>query len=270
MTTFTLYKNAWINNRPPHKHEKLSRSEIVRLLAGGGYFVRNTYDFDSSDEKQFWYVIKDQFEGMEELSSKMRNQVKKSLKTYDVERISPDEFRRIALPIYHAAQEAYRVKASLSRQEDIDRLALQGKDFWAVYTKEEHKPVAVAINTVTRDDTQWHGCCEYNTMKCDPQYQHNSTYPYYGLIYEMNRYYLEEMNLGYVNDGARSLTEHSNIQGFLIDKFHFRRACCKLQIAYKWYVGLAVKILFPFRWLIRKPQVAAILRQEAWARGLEK
>ena len=208
---------------------------------------------------------------MEELSSKMRNQVKKSLKTYDVKRITAEEFRKIALPIYNAAQENYRVKAQLSTQQEIDSLArAMNKEFWAVYTKEGRVPVAVAINTVTRDETQWHGCCEYNTMKCDPQYQYNSSYPYYGLIYEMNRYYLEYLGLGYVNDGARSLTEHSNIQGFLIDKFHFRRAYCKVQIAYKWYVGLAVKILFPFRRLIRKPQVAAILRQEAWARGIEK
>ena len=35
----------------------------------------------------------------------------------------------------------------------------------------------------------------------------------------MNRYYLEELKLKYVNDGARSITEHSNIQPFLIDTF---------------------------------------------------
>ncbi|CDA57052.1 unknown [Prevotella sp. CAG:604] len=41
--------------------------------------VRNTYDFDCDKETLFWYVIKDKFGGMEELSSKKRNQVKKSL-----------------------------------------------------------------------------------------------------------------------------------------------------------------------------------------------
>ena len=41
--------------------------------------VRNTYDFDCDKETSFWYVIKDKFGGMEELSSKKRNQVKKSL-----------------------------------------------------------------------------------------------------------------------------------------------------------------------------------------------
>lgn len=54
--------------------------------------MRNAYDFDCHEATSFWYVIKDSFGGMEELSSKMRNQVRKSLKTYDVRRISREEF----------------------------------------------------------------------------------------------------------------------------------------------------------------------------------
>lgn len=37
---------------------------------------------------------------MEELSSKMRNQVKKSLKTYDIRKISADEMLEIGFPIF--------------------------------------------------------------------------------------------------------------------------------------------------------------------------
>lgn len=61
--------------------------------------MRNAYDFDCHEATSFWYVIKDSFGGMEELSSKMRNQVRKSLKTYDVRRISREEFCRVALPV---------------------------------------------------------------------------------------------------------------------------------------------------------------------------
>lgn len=229
--------------------------------------LRNVFDFDCQKETSFWYVIKDSFGGMEELSSKMRNQVKKSLKTYDVERISPEEFKRIGLSIYNSAQEKYRVKASLTTQESINSMAeradkSEGKiDVWAVYTKEGHKPVAIAYNTVHDD------CCEYNSMKCDPAYQRNSTYPYYGLIYEMNRYYLQELGLRYVSDGARSITEHSNIQPFLIDKFNFRKAYCHLNVYYKWWFGLAVKMLYPFRKIISNTKVKSILNMEAMARG---
>lgn len=83
----------------------------------------------------------------------------------------------------------------------------------------------------------------------------------------MNRYYLNERGVKYVCDGARSITEHSNIQPFLIDKFHFRKAYCQLEIVYKWYVGIIVVMLYPFRKLIKHPGVTALLNLEAMARG---
>ena len=49
---------------------------------------------------------------MEELSSKMRNQVKKSLKTYDVCRVSANEMLRVGFPIFQVAVENYKVKAT--------------------------------------------------------------------------------------------------------------------------------------------------------------
>ena len=84
----------------------------------------------------------------------------------------------------------------------------------------------------------------------------------------MNRYYLEELKLKYVCDGARSTTEHSNIQPFLEEKFKFRRAYCDLQMFYKPWLGLAVKILFPFRKIIKNKKIEAFLYQESMARGL--
>lgn len=67
-------------------------------------------------------------------------------------------------------------------------------------------------------------------LKATLESLHNNTCPYYDLIYEMNRYYVEECKLQSVNDGARSLTEHSNIQLFLESKFWFRKAYCRLCI----------------------------------------
>ena len=84
------YKGAWIFAHDAHKEHKLSDTDVAALLNKGGLMVRNVYDFDCGDETSFWYVIKDSFGGMEELSSKMRNQVKKCFKTMHVERITAD------------------------------------------------------------------------------------------------------------------------------------------------------------------------------------
>lgn len=263
---FALYKGCWLYRCPPHDSRFLSVDECFRLLNRGGYLLRNVYDWDCEYKTSFWFVIKDSFGGLEELSSKMRNQVKKSLKTYDVCRVSADEMLQVGFPIFQSAIEGYRVKASRITMEAFRDRIRQGEkagnvDFWCVYEKETHKAVALAINTLHKD------CCEYNTMKADPAYLRNSTYPYYGLIYEMNRYYLQELCLKYVNDGARSITEHSNIQPFLIDKFHFRKAYCQLQIVYQWWMKIAVNILFPFRKLVPVRSVKAILNMEAMRRN---
>ena len=107
--------------------------------------------------------------------------------------------------------------------------------------------------------------CEYRTMKAIPEYQ--KKYAYYGLIFEMNKYYLEEKKLKYVNDGSRSITNHSNIQPFLIEKFNFRKAYCRLNIYYKWWVKLIILIFYPFRSVIPIRQLRYLLDMEAMARN---
>ena len=220
----------------------------------------NTFDFDTNVELPYYYVIKDSFGGIEELSTKVRNQIRKSFKTYDIKRISSDEMLRVGYPVFLAALKSYKVKAKIISELDfvdsIKKGSLKGNiDYWAVYDKKTGQVVAVAINTLHGD------CCEYNTMKADPQYL-NSTYPYYGLIFEMNRYYLDELKLLYVNDGAKSITNHSNIQTFLIDKFNFRKAYCRVQIVYQWWFKLMVVLLYPFRSLIPVLKIRAILNIE--------
>lgn len=265
ISNYHLYKGAWIDSRAPHNSQQMDTKSIKTLLDKGGVIVRNTYDFDSDRITSFWYVIKDSFGGIDELSSKKRNQVRKSLKTYAFRRVTAEEVLAVGLPIFQEACMSYKVKAEVVTEAGFQKRIAECEkggrsEYWCAYRKDTNEPVALAINTLYED------CCEYNTLKCKPSAMHNSTYPYYGLIFEMNRYYLDELKLRYVNDGARSITNHSNIQPFLIDTFHFRKAYCKLQIKYKWWFGLLVKMLFPFR-KIMPLKVKAVLNMEAMKRG---
>ena len=223
--------------------------------------IRNVYDFDCKKETSFWYVIKDTFGEMEELSSKMRNQVKKCFKTMRVERISSEYLMANGYEVYVEASDSYRIKAVAPTKEEFENRIKSSveNEYWGVIDIETNKLVAFCMNAVTDES------CEYRTMKAIPKYQ--KLYAYYGLIYEMNRYYLEERKVKYVNDGARSITNHSNIQPFLIDKFKFRKAYCHLSIKYKWWLAVAINCLFPFRKLIPLRHVKALLDMEAMARG---
>jgi len=84
----------------------------------------------------------------------------------------------------------------------------------------------------------------------------------------MNRYYLNEKNFLYVSDGARSISHQTNIQDFLIEKFKFRKAYCKLNVIYKKDIEILVNTLYPFRELIYKnknnlfQKLSVLLKQE--------
>lgn len=228
--------------------------------------IRNIYDFDTPEETSFWYVIKDTFSDLTEFSSKVRNQVKKSLKVYDFIRVTADEMLQNGFPIFKSALSGYKVKTKALSKDDFVRRVEHDRDmgnvdFWFVKEKQTGKYVALAINTLQE------GCCNYRTLKAMPEYLHNSTYPYYGLIYMMNKYYLETVGVKYVSDGARSITEHSNIQPFLIDKFKFRKAYCRLQIKYKFWVRIVVTLAYPFRKITPILQIKSILNMEAMRRG---
>lgn len=257
---YRLYKGAWIFKHDPHLEKRLNDDEVKALFSQGGIMIRNAYDFDCNEETSFWYVIKDSFGGMEELSSKMRNQVKKCFKTMRIASLTAEELKQKGYPVFVEASKSYKVKSLPPSQEEfyvrIDNA--EENEFWGCYEIDTDRLVAFSMNAASNES------CEYRTMKALPEFQ--KQYAYYGLIYEMNRHYLEERKLKYVNDGGRSITNHSNIQPFLINKFNFRKAFCHLDIHYKWWLGLVVKLLYPCRRVLKIRQVQSLLNMEAMTR----
>lgn len=248
---------------PPHNERELEKKEATSLMEQSGtWFLRNCYNFDKKEQTSFWFVIKDHFGGMEELSTKTRNLVRRAFKTLDI-RIVPQSF---------ICENGYKVyAASFARyggdpcSEEVYQKQLTAGDFqreyWACLEKETGQMVAYAENLLYVD------MCEYSSLKAIPEYM-SKYYPYYGLLYAMNQYYLLEKKLKYVNDGARTLTEHSNIQTFLEDKFLFRKAYCDLKIYYVPWLRILIGSIFPFRKWIPVKSINAFLRQEAMARGM--
>ena len=93
MNGFSLYRQAWRYDGAPHEEPHLQKNEWKTLLKEGGLLVRNTYDFDCQEETCFWYVIKDRFEGVEGLSSRVRNKVKHAFDHFEY-RLIPIETMR--------------------------------------------------------------------------------------------------------------------------------------------------------------------------------
>ena len=257
------YKGGWIGDNAA-TDRKLTSEECKELLNLGGYYVQNTYNFDKKEPGAFWFVIKDSFGGLEELSSKKRNQVKKSLKSYDFKIIDAATLKQKGLEVENLARRHYSVKSKEVTREEferrIDSEVEQGCfEYWGVFVKGTDTLVGFSINRIRAEYVA------YAIMKVDPTYLGN-TYPFYGLFYKMNEYYLAEKHFAFVNDGRRSVTGHSNIQPFLIDTFHFRKAYCDLQVEYVWWLYFIVKVVYPFRKLMPY-KVRSFLNMEAMKRN---
>lgn len=89
---------------------------------------------------------------------------------------------KVGYPIFSSALKHYKVKSKMLSESDFatqfDKWP-ENTDYWCVYTKDSHHPIALAVNGVFCES------CQYWVLKADPAYL-NSTYPYYGLIYRMN------------------------------------------------------------------------------------
>lgn len=265
---YRLYKGAWIYAGEPNEEQQLTREQMAELLRQGGVMVRNCYDFGTPEVTSFWYVIKDSFGGMEELSTNVRNQVRKSFKTMNVRHMTGQELQEEGYNVYVESAKDCKIATDVpSRKEFQQRIEKASQDeYWGCYDRETERLVAFSMNRVTEVSA------EYKTMKALPEYRQK--YAFYGLLYKMNEYYLTERGLRYVNDGSRSITEHSNIKPFLMSKFCFRKAYCHMTLQYKWWLGAAVKALYPLHKPIEKvcapilrKRVSMLFSQEAMARN---
>ena len=260
---YSRYKISWKWICGPHHEPKLTRSEAYALLSQGGAFVRNTYDFDCKEETEWWYVIKDTFDGMKDVPSKYRGYMRKSIEKYEFKIVSKNYAIEECYETHKAAAGSYRVKAKIPTRERFEAhvLALDDSsyDIWVCIDKDSGRVAGFAFNHVVDD------MCDYESMKFHPDFL-KPVSPSYGLIYKMNEYYLANKGLSYVSDGARSITEHSEIQSFIVTKYHFRKAYCHVQMFYKWWFRIIVMALYPFRRVIRNTSVRAILKMEEIAR----
>ena len=260
MFGYFLYRNAWRFDNAPHKEEELSVDIVSKLLRTKGWLLRNTFDFDQKDESEFWYVIKDSFGGLNELSSSMRVHVRKALKNYEYKVVGEFFLMDNAYHIYEKSMNGYKIKDRSISKNEFYKIFRAECECWGCFSKTDGRLVGFAVNYL------WSDCCQYEYTAIIPECKKDNTYPYYGLFYSMNQYYLGEKKLKYVCDGSRSITEHSNIQQFLMYNFKFRKAYCKLNVYYKWWFRVVVKLLFPFRNLIPFRNVKAILRMEEYSR----
>lgn len=259
------YKHSLLWNGSSAEEPRLDAAQARRLLADSkAWMIRNIYDWDCAEATEFWEIICDRNYAIEELPSKSRNQIRRSLRDCEVRRLNNRELVEAdGYQVYARAFERYHDVTSgpIERQLWENQTLSDGvSEYWGVFLRESGKLIAWGLATVTGSGVN------YNTLKAIPELM-NRHYPYFGLLYTMNRHYMGERGFDYVTDGYRSITEHSNIQPFLEKHFLFRKAYCRVDIHYRLWMRLMINFLYPFRRLIPITSLRHLLRFEQIARS---
>lgn len=258
------YNGAIIPNSPPHLLVQEKAGMIrKRVISTFSFFARWVSDFDCKKVTNFWYVINDTPLEINDYSSNTRSKIRRGLKNFDVKKVKKDEILKNGYKTYKEAYKRYKTTMRpFTKQKFLEHIKSLSKEweFWGVYTKDNGILVAYSENRVINNQ------CNYSTIKFHADYLKN--YVSYALYFTMNKYYLNEKRIKYVNEGTRSILHQTNVQSFLIDKFKFRKAYCKLHILYHPFVVVFVKILFPFRRFLIQfnfsffQKVGVVLKQE--------
>ena len=253
------YNGAIIPLKSSHIEVKELRHEIQKLVQKNNvFFARWISDFDCKKQKKFWYCIHDTPMQMSDYSTNTRNQIKKGINNFQINIINKSVIETEGYDIYASAFQTYNTLLQV-KTKDLFVKELEGNwEFWGIYFKDTL--IGYSQNRIVD------GCCDYATIKINPTYK--KMYPTYALIFIMNKYYLNEKHLKYVSDGARSLFHQSNIQGFLMQKFKFRKAFCRLHILYSPFIKRVVFMLYPLRMLLCSiniilfKKIGLVLKQE--------
>ncbi|MBT6014217.1 MAG: hypothetical protein HOG85_05290 [Flavobacteriales bacterium] len=242
MKDWRRYNGALVPLVPPHVDVDITDID-EKISETNSYFARWTSDFDSKREGEFWYVIQDNPMEIEDYSKNTRSKIRRGLKKCSVELVNKLRILEEGFECYNAAFLNYNThllsKTIFEFENEI--LELEGEwEFWGIFY--ENKMIGYSQNKIVGD------YCDYSTIKFHPDYL--KLYPSYSLFFTMNKYYLNEKKFKYVNDGARSISHETNIQEFLVQKFQFRKAYCKLHVHYSPKIKMILKLIYPVQFLI--------------------
>lgn len=269
-----LYNGALVPDVPPHIEIDLTREEAKYLLKNSkAYFLRWPSDFDCGFKTEWWYLIRDKGIDLDEFNSGRRWEIKNGIKRCIVKKVDAEYIANNGYDIYISAFESYNTfQKPAGREEFYDSMiSKKGNsvfDFWAAFDRADNNIIAYFMNRLGPD------CCMYSTAKFKPEFL--KLYVSQALIYEMTNYYLNELGFKYVYNGARSISHKTNVQDFLIDKLHFRKAYCKLNVVYSPIVKIIVHVLYPFRNVISKinmdsaKKITVLLLQEEIRRSFSQ
>ena len=244
-----LYHNALIPRQSPIEPELTAvNSRALWKEYPKALFIRYTTNFDCEEKTEWWYVVKDEPMDLGKLNSKRRYEITKGNRNYEVRRIDSVEYQAEMYRVTQAAYGAYPEKYRPDLTEESFAKTIADWPQFEVYGGFSRENNELCAYAMVRKNGNWADFC---VLHVDPACEKKAVNAamVYGILLE-NEEYLK--NGGYICDGNRTIRHESAFQNYLEKYFGFRKAYCKLHIIFRPGIGLVVKMLFPFRKILRK------------------
>lgn len=241
------YNHALLPDCPPDAavDTSLIRSgEIWQTAPKRALFARWTTDFDCGYDTGWYYIIREAPFDLEALDRKRRKHIRQALRKTYVKKVDPREYAEQLYAVDLAACQTYSNYTMQRTVEELRSCADDRTDYWAAFSAEDDR--LVGFLKCQRMDTY----VETQVGKYSPQDLKLQASD--ALHYAILEYYLNEKGYRYCSSGSRNISHKTNVQEYLSHNFGYKKAYCRLHICYRPVVGAAVKVLYPFRGLLKK------------------
>lgn len=222
----------------------IQSGEIWKKAPKGALLARWTTDFDCGYDTGWYYIIREAPFDPEELDRKSRKHIRQALRKTYVKKVDPREYAEQLYAVDLEVCKTYQNYTMTRTIEDLRNCTDDRIDYWAAFCAEDDR--LIGFLQCQRTDTH----VETLVGKYAPQDLKLRASD--ALRYTILEYYLNEKGYRYCCSGSRNISHQTNTQEYLCHTFGYKKAYCKLHIRYRPVVGIAVKVLYPFRWLLRK------------------
>jgi hypothetical protein len=245
------YNHAAIPTVAPFEEvniEPVNNGNVWKLDGKYPLFARWTSDFDCGYETQWWYCLKDDEYRIDKLNSNDRYKITKGRKKFEVKQINFAEWIDDLAMVQYEAFKSYPVEYRQNKTVEEYKGEIKkwhNVKVFGAFNRENNKLCGYTL--INEYDLY----CDLTQQKVIPEYeklQINAALVDGVLLYLNNR-----LKKGYmIVDCERNIMHKTEFPSYLIKYFGFRYAYCKLNIKYRNWVGVAVKMLYPFRKQIYK------------------
>jgi hypothetical protein len=273
--SWQYYNHALLPTTAPHEEADvaaLGNPETWKPKGGGHpLFARWTSHFDCGYETGWYHCILDKPFDISALKSKKRHQINLGIQNFDVRIINPNIYAEQIHNVFLSAWQTYTGTGKLSVNKNTycsNVKNWQGIVFGAFL---KNKDELVAWMRVHRNAMY----IDMISSKTIPEFERLHVNA--SLVYGVCEYFKDDLANGkYLCNGERNIYHPTNRQAYLEKYFGFRKAYSLLHLHYAPYIRPFIRILYPFRKILRclpfnfTKQISGVLQMEEIVRKQNK